>query len=135
MPAAQRSKEVRPFCYEHHVEMRLTQSHPDGKDATTQAPAYVCTELDCSVHYSVFRGYFVPGQKGTANERAVVPNVRCLHDGTPMYLAELDPDKRSFRLWICPHCDARRTNEEGLIGLGAEEILDGGEESWGRPNP
>jgi hypothetical protein len=135
MPATQLRKEVRPFCHEHHVEMRLTQRHLDSKDATTQAPTYACSEPDCPVNYSVLRGYFVPGQKGNANKQDAVPSVRCLHDGTPMYLAGLDPGKPSFRLWICPHCDGRRTNEESLIGSGREEIQNGAGEIRVEPNP
>src|SRR5256884_4503772 len=41
-----------------------------------------------------------------------LPKVRCFLDGMPMYLAEIHPEKTSFRLWTCPQCGARRTNEE-----------------------
>jgi hypothetical protein len=41
-----------------------------------------------------------------------------------MYLAEIDQEKRDFRMWRCPQCDGRRTNEEGLIGLASQEIQD-----------
>jgi len=129
MPATQPSKEVRPFCYEHHLEMRLTQGLSDTKDATAQTRSYACTEPDCLVQYNAVRGYFILSQEGTARGLDMVPNVRCLHDGTPMYLAEIDPNKASFRLWICPHCDGRRTNEESLIGLGRDEIQNGPDES------
>ncbi len=135
MTATQHSKELRAFCYEHHVEMRLAQNLSDTTDATTQALPYACTEPDCLVHYNIFRGYFVPGQKGNTNELDMVPNVRCLHDGTPMYLAELNPDKTSFRLWICPRCDRRHTNEQGLIGLASEKAQDASGKSWVEPNP
>jgi hypothetical protein len=64
------------------------------------------------------------GQNGNTNELHMVPRVRCSHDGTPMYLAQIDPDKRDFRRWRCPQCDGRRTNEEGLIGLASQEIQD-----------
>jgi hypothetical protein len=39
-----------------------------------------------------------------------------------MYLAEIDLKKRAFRLWRCPQCDARRTNEDGLVGSASQEI-------------
>jgi hypothetical protein len=134
MPAAQRSKEVRPFCHEHHVEMRVTQSYPDT-DATAQAPTYVCTEPECPFHFNSIRGYFIPSRRGNTNEQDMVPNVRCLREGTPMYLGELDSDRASFRLWICPQCDGRRTNEEGLIGMASEKIQDDPGKSWVEPNP
>jgi len=41
-----------------------------------------------------------------------------------MYLAETDLGKKEFRLWRCPQCDARHTNEEGLIGPASKEIQD-----------
>ena len=124
MPATQPSKELRAFCHEHHVKMRLNQSLLNSEGDPTQKLAYACTEPDCLVHYNTYRGYFILSQNGIANEPDTVPRVRCPHDGTPMYLAEIDLEKRSFRLWICPQCDGRRTNEEGLIGLASQGIWD-----------
>jgi len=125
MPATQPSKELRAFCHEHHVEMRLNQNPLNsGGDGPTQTLAYACTEPDCLVHYNTYRGYFILSQNGITNEPDTVPRVRCPHDGTPMYLAEIDLKKRDFRLWICPQCDGRRTNEEGLIGLASQGIWD-----------
>ena len=124
MPATQPSKELRALCYEHHAEMRLNQSLLNSEGDPTQTLAYACTQPDCLVHYNIYRGYFILSQNGITNEPDMVPSVRCLHDGTPMYLAEVDPDKKGFRLWICPQCDGRRTNEEGLIGLAPQEIQD-----------
>ncbi|OLE01471.1 MAG: hypothetical protein AUG82_11180 [Ktedonobacter sp. 13_1_20CM_4_53_11] len=54
----------------------------------------------------------------------MVPRVRCARDGAPMYLAEINPEKRGLRLWTCPQCGARHTNEEGLVGLASEGIQD-----------
>jgi len=54
----------------------------------------------------------------------MLPKVRCFLDGMPMYLAEIHPEKRSFRLWTCPQYGARRTNEEGLVGLASQRIQD-----------
>ena len=116
MPATQPSKELHPFCYEHHVKMRLSQSLLNSEHNLSQPPVYACTEPDCLVHYNIYRGYF-PSQSGNTSELDMVPAVRCLHDGMPMYLAEIDQQKKGFRLWICPQCDARRTNEEGLVGV------------------
>ncbi len=124
MPATQPSKELRALCHEHHAEMRLNQSLLNSEGDPIQKLAYACTQPDCLVHYNIYRGYFMLSQNGNTNELDMVPNVRCPHDGTPMYLAEVDPDKNGFRLWICPQCDGRRTNEEGLIGLASQEIQD-----------
>jgi hypothetical protein len=33
-----------------------------------------------------------------------------------MYLAGINPEKKSFRLWECPQCGGKRTNEESLVG-------------------
>jgi hypothetical protein len=65
-------------------------------DGLTQTLGYACTEPDCLVHYNIYRGYFILSQTENTNELDMVPNVRCLHDGTLMYLAEIDPDKKSF---------------------------------------
>jgi len=134
MPGTQPSKELRALCHEHHGGMRLNQSHlnSEGGDLT-QTLAYACTEPDCLVHYNIYRGYFILSQSGNTNELDMVPSVRCLHDGTPMYLAEIDLEKRGFRLWICPQCDGRRTNEEGLIGLASRGIRDVSGKSWVKP--
>jgi hypothetical protein len=124
MPATQPSKELRALCHEHHVKMGLIQSLSNSGGDLTRTLAYTCTQPDCLVHYNIYRGYFILSQNGNTNELDMVPSVRCPHDGTPMYLAEVDPDKKGFRLWICPQCDGRRTNEEGLIGLASQEIQD-----------
>jgi hypothetical protein len=124
MPGTQPSKELRALCHEHHVEMRLNQSFLNSEGDLKQALAYACTEHDCLVHYNIYRGYFILSQSGNTNELDMVPSVRCPHDGAPMYLAEIDPDKSAFRLWICPQCDGRHTNEEGLIGLASHGIRD-----------
>jgi hypothetical protein len=124
MPATQPSKELRALCHEHHVEMRLNPSllNTDGDAAETFA--YACAEPDCLVHYNISCGYFLLSQNGSTNELDMVPRVRCPHDGTPMYLAEIDSERNGFRLWICPQCDGRRTNAEGLVGLASQEIQD-----------
>jgi hypothetical protein len=117
MPAAQPSKELRALCHEHHTEMRLNQSLLNREDDAKHPLAYACTEPDCLVHYNIYRGYFLLSQDGSTNEQGAVPKVRCPHDGTPMYLAEIDLQRRSFRLWKCPQCDGRHTNEDALTGL------------------
>ena len=133
MPATQPSKELRAFCHEHHVEMRLNQSLSNSEGDAIQTLAYACTDPHCLVHYNIYRGYFILSRDGNTNELDMVPRVRCPHDGTPMYLAEIDPEKRGFRLWICPQCDGRRTNEESLIGLASQGIQDVSGKSWVEP--
>ena len=133
MPATQPSKELRALCHEHHPEMRLNQSLLNSEGDPIQKLAYACTQPDCLVHYNIYRGYFILSQNGNTNELDMVPSVRCPHDGTPMYLAQIDQEKRSFRLWICPQCDGRRTNEEGLIGFASQGIQDVSGKSWVEP--
>jgi len=118
MPA-QPSKELRTLCHEHHTEMRLLSS---GNGAQ-QALAYGCTEPGCLFHYDISRGYFMLSRNENTNGLELVPRVRCLHDGTPMYLAEISREKKAFRLWRCPKCHARRTNEEDLVGEEQEKLL------------
>jgi len=124
MPATQPGKELRALCHEHHVKMRLNQSLVNSAGKAKQTLAYACTEPDCLVHYNIFRGYFMLPQDGNMNQMDRVPRVRCPRDGAPMYLAETDLEKKEFRLWRCPQCDARRTNEEGLIGLSSQGMQD-----------
>jgi hypothetical protein len=131
MPATQPSKELRVLCHEHHVKMRPNQSPLDSEG--DQTLTYACPEPDCLNHYNIYRGYFILSQSENTNELDIVPSVLCVHDGTPMYLAEIDPDKSAFRLWICPQCDGRRTNEEGLIGLALQGIRDVSGKSWVKP--
>jgi hypothetical protein len=113
--------------------MRLYQNPLNSEGGPTQTLAYACTEPDCLVHYNIYRGYFILSQNENTNELDMVPSVRCLHDGRPMYLAEIDREKRDFRLWKCPQCDGRRTNEEGLIGLASQGIRDVSGKSWVKP--
>ena len=116
MPAAQPSKEVRSLCHEHHVEMRPNQRLSKNADGANQSLAYACTEPGCLVHYNTSRGYFTLSQNGNTNGLDMVPRVRCPQDGAPMYLAEIGREKMGFRLWRCPKCDGRHTNEESLVG-------------------
>jgi hypothetical protein len=116
MPVAQPSNEFHALCPEHHAEMTLRQILFKNEGENTRTFAYVCTEPDCPVHYNISRGYFLLNQEGGINEPETVPRVRCPQDGVSMYLADINPKKRSFRLWKCPQCDRKRTNEEGLLG-------------------
>jgi hypothetical protein len=73
--------------------------------------SYACEEPGCLIRYDG-SGYFIatPDSKAIAEE--ITPSVTCPNDERRMYLAEVRPEKRSFRLWKCPLCSATRTNEE-----------------------
>jgi hypothetical protein len=124
MPGSQPSNDLRPLCHEHLLEMRPNSTFLNSEDDGSQAITYACREPGCFVRYDTSRGYFIPSQNGNRDERDMLPKIRCSRHGAPMYLAKINPEKRDFRLWICPQCGARRTNEEGLVGLASREIQD-----------
>jgi hypothetical protein len=110
-----KSKNLRPLCYEHHIEMK--PSHlPTSKDKPRQMHCYVCPKRGCSVGYNSRQGYFKVTTGRECTERNMTPCVSCPSDGQLMYLAQVKPDKRSFRLWRCPQCKGSRTNGELLQG-------------------
>lgn len=115
MLAEQPGKDLGALCHEHHVQMTLHE--PGGKTHTrrSQTGTYACPLPDCTVHYNPSNGYFLITHGGKI-ELDSVPRVKCSVDGRPMYLAETNPQKRSFRLWHCPQCGATRTNKEKVIG-------------------
>jgi hypothetical protein len=113
MPVAQTRKEFHPLCYEHHHEMMPNQFNLQNPSDPPQTTAYACREPDCLVRYDSPRGYFIV-QDGNKIAEEAAPSVTCTHDGTSMYLAEVQPRNTSYRLWRCPQCEASRTNEEGL---------------------
>ncbi len=92
MSVAQTRKEFYPLCYGHHQEMMPNQFNLHNTSDPSQTTAYACREPGCLVRYDSSSG----------------------HDGTSMYLAEVQPQNTSYRLWRCPQCEASRTNEEGL---------------------
>jgi hypothetical protein len=122
MPATRLSEEFRPLCYEHHSEMRLNESHLNGDQGTKQTLVHACLEPNCLVHYSASRGYFIQSHNGRMNEMDKIPSVPCFQDGMPMYLAEIDEERRAFRLWKCPQCGGRHTNEESLVGAASQKL-------------
>ena len=126
MPATQPSMDLRPLCYEHHLEMKLNRSLLNGENGGTQPMMHRCTEPDCLVHYDPSLGYLLPSQSEDKdrNEREALPKVRCFKDAAPMYLSEISSANKSFRLWTCPQCGAGRTNEQGLSGLPSQQIGD-----------
>ena len=107
----QKNNDVRPLCYEHHVEMGFS-SVPRGAGKVTQMPCYVCPKPDCFVGYSSRQGYFTIIRRTEYTQRNMTPCVSCSSDGRLMYLAQVRPEKRSFRLWRCPECSEVRTTGE-----------------------
>lgn len=109
MLALARSKRIDPLCFEHHSEMKPCKSDSNG-DGTT----YACRVSDCFVHYSRSDGYFL----NTENQQLLIdqcpapPHQYCSSDRYPMYLAEVQPEHPSFRLWRCPKCGLNRAGGE-----------------------
>jgi hypothetical protein len=108
-------KRIHPLCYDHHIEMRFTLVLLKTEKELTQIIAYVCPVAGCPVHYNTSYGYFIPMQNENEIERDMTPRVACSQDGVRMFLAEVRPTHRSFRLWRCPHCDASHSNQEHLL--------------------
>jgi hypothetical protein len=103
--------ELHVLCYQHHTQMPLTlPSEP------TERLVYACQEPGCLVRYDRRRGYFLDTEDATTLEQEATPHVTCSNDGQVMYLAEVSPQRRSFRLWKCPTCNLSRINdaESGL---------------------
>jgi len=114
MPALQRNRTLQPLCHEHHLEMRLAQVPLNTGSEPTQTLVYACPEPDCPVHYNSSRGYFAVVHNGNGIDRDMMPKVWCSQDGLPMFLADVLPAQRSFRLWRCPQCNWSRRNGDEL---------------------
>jgi hypothetical protein len=102
------SADLRPLCYEHHVEMKPVQILLERHIHPEPTLAYACPEPDCLIYYTSKSGYFVTS----------TPDVICPLHGLSMYLAEVNPERRSFRLWRCPQvgCEVTHTNDRLLVG-------------------
>jgi hypothetical protein len=106
-------KDLRVLCYQHHKEMLLRlPSDP------AQKLVYVCKESGCLIRYNSSDGYFIHTEDAKSIEQEMAARVSCPNDEHPMYLAEVRPETRNFRLWKCPKCNASRTNEESSPGWG-----------------
>lgn len=105
-------KDLHVLCYQHHTEMlpRLLSEPAEGV-------LYACQEPSCLVGYDSSDGYFIDTKNSKTIEEETTPRVSCPNDGHFMYLAEVMPQRRSFRLWKCPECNGNRTNEETSGGL------------------
>lgn len=101
-------KDFHVLCYEDHTEMLLKSG-----SGSVETFLYACQKPGCFVCYDRSQGYFINKQDGGKTQpEDIKPRVSCPHDGHLMYLAEVRPERRSFRLWKCPECNTIRTNEE-----------------------
>lgn len=91
------------LCHEHHVKLQIASLGQGAQGALTVN--YACGKPNCPVHYNSSQGYFSRGKNGDAILANFQADVRCTNDGMPMYLTEVLPEKRSFRLWRCPACN------------------------------
>jgi hypothetical protein len=83
-----------------------------------KGPLYACREPSCLIRYDTSAGYIIATDDAKTIEEERMPRVSCPKDAQLMYLAEVTPEKRNFRLWKCPQCDGSRTNQEDSDGLG-----------------
>src|SRR5438552_16692032 len=103
MPVATRGEEFRPLCFEHHAEMKL------GLDGRSRL--FFCDIPGCTISYTTSRGYLF-SLSAIQSEVQALPNVTCVLDGNPMYLAEVN---RRIRAFVCG-------NAPGVIGLTRTKI-------------
>lgn len=108
------SRDLHVLCYQHHKEMV-----PKLRAETSEQPLYACQEADCLVCYDATVGYFLDTGDLKILEQEIRPRIRCSRDGRFMYLGEVRPEQRSFRLWRCPECDASYTNQQSEKKAGA----------------
>ncbi len=107
-------KDLHVLCYQHHTEMLLRRLSENAEKLP-----YACQEPGCLVRYDSPHGYFIDTEDAETIEQETTPHVSCSNDGQLMYLAEVMPERRSFRLWKCPECDLSCINdEETSCGLG-----------------
>ena len=110
----QLANSLQPLCYEHHTKMNLVQAVSGNGNTPHEELEYACQVSDCPVHYTGAHGYFIVPRNGSGLEEEILPHVCCPHDGARMYLGEVRPEERSFRLWTCPLCKAASTSGQVL---------------------
>lgn len=110
MRSNQPPSSLHPLCYEHHTAMKLVQVISENGSTPHRELDYACQLSDCFVRYSGARGYFLAPPNGHQVDDEILPHVRCPHDEALMYLEEVRPEVRSFRLWSCPLCKAASTS-------------------------
>jgi hypothetical protein len=98
----EKRKELHVLCHVHQEMLMPGRVGLGNGSASTVV--YACPKPACQVHYSISQGYFMRSENGHALVTDSVPFVQCEYDKIYMYLAEVLPEKRSFRLWKCPKC-------------------------------
>lgn len=106
-------KDLHVLCYQHHTVMLPELLHDPSEQLL-----YVCKEPGCLIGYNNLDGYFIHTENAKTVKEELTPRVSCSNDERLMYLTEVRPDTRSFRLWKCPECGASRTNEDPWPELG-----------------
>jgi hypothetical protein len=120
MPALNPEQNVRALCFEHHIEMTVREIPLKTTGKPKPTFAHCCPEAGCFVSYTTSRGYLVAGLDGNPIPSEITPHVSCPADTRPMYLAEVNLEKRSYRLWKCPECGNTKTNEDLWMVSGAK---------------
>lgn len=118
MLANQLANGPQPLCYEHHTEMRPVPVVSGNGAHPAPEPQYACQQSDCPVRFTTKDGYLLAPPEIGQVEEEILPRIKCPHDQTPMYLAEVRPQEKSFRLWRCPLCSATSTNNHALATAG-----------------
>lgn len=104
-------EDLHVLCYQHHTEMLLRLlSEP------AERLVYTCQEAGCLVRYDSSHGYFLDTKDAKTIEQETTPHLGCSNDGQLMYLAEVMPERRSFRRWKCPECNLSYINDEETSG-------------------
>ncbi len=101
-------KVIQPLCFEHHVEMSREELA-----SRREMVVYGCQEPECHIHYSGSEGYFFNPTGEDSIDQYAIPRLHCVHDGSPLFLLEVQPENHSFRLWRCPKCNMSRVS--GMI--------------------
>ncbi len=83
---------------------------PKLHSESAETPLYACREPGCFIHFDISQGYFVETQDAATIEPEIKPDIHCPKDGQFMYLAEVRPERKSFRMWKCPGCNGIHTN-------------------------
>jgi hypothetical protein len=81
-----------------------------------EGPVYACQEAGCLVRYDSSHGYFLDTKDANTIEQEMTPHLSCSNDGQLLYLAEVMPERRSFRRWECPECKLSYINDEETSG-------------------
>jgi hypothetical protein len=102
-------KDLHVLCYQHHTEMLL-------RLLSEPAEGYACQQEGCLVRYDSSHGYFLDTKDANTIGQETTPHLSCSNDGQLLYLAEVIPERRSFRRWECPECKLSYINDEETSG-------------------